>query len=183
MAKQRIETDPDPLPMVLQVVILCGGCNSGKSRTLRALRDNLLSSRDGIPQFRRRPVHLEISSLQEHCGTCDEEGRGCVVRTMGEWVECAEEEGASLLIIPFTVKYSRRSGELNEDCIRGPLKVLRRRGLRYHIVYLRKEHQSLMMNVEMDELMRELFNRIIESRRDGELRQARKLFQFIGSIA
>lgn len=169
--------------MVLQAVILCGGCNSGKSRTLRALRDNFLDSRNGFPQFRRRPVHLEISSLQEQCRTCDEEGRRCVVRKMGEWVDIAREEGASLLIVPFTMKYSRRSGELNEDCIRRPLEALRRRGLLYYVVYLRKEHRSPKMNEEMDELMRELFDRILESRRDGELRQARRIFQFISSIA
>lgn len=61
--------------------------------------------------------------------------------------------------------------------------VLRRRGLEFRIVYLRREYSRLSTNADLDELMRRLFDRIIGSRRGGEDIQARKLFQFIRSIA
>lgn len=169
--------------MAPRVIILCGSCNSGKSRTLRRLRDHFLRSRDGVPRFRRRPVHIEISSLQEQCNTCDEEGRECVVKTIEEWVDAATEDNASLLVIPFTMKYSRGSEELNEVCIRRPLNLLKRWNVRFNIVYLRREHKGPERNDDMDNLMRNLFDRITESRRDGEVMQARKLFQFIRSVA
>lgn len=170
--------------MPLRVIILCGSGNSGKSRTLRRLRDDYLLSPDGGLKYRRRPVHIQDSSLrslQELCRTCDGEGLRCVERKMGEWVDAARRDRAILLIVPFTMKYNRGDWQFNEDCILRPLEVLRRKRARFDIAYLRREHRSPERNDDMDGLMRNLFDRIIESRRDGEALQARKLFQFIRS--
>lgn len=168
--------------MVLRVVILCGGCNSGKSRTLRVLRDDYLRSSDGELRFRRRPVHLEISSLQEQCGTCNEEGQRCVIRTLRQWVRVARAERATLLIMPFTMKHNGRGGELNEACIRPPLEWLASHRVRNSLVYLRREYAGPTMNDDFDGLMRDYYDRIIESREGGQRIQARKLYQFIRMV-
>jgi hypothetical protein len=148
---------------------------------LRVLRDEYLRS-DGELRFRRRPVRLEISSLQEQCGTCDEEGRRCVIREIRRWVRDARADRAILLIIPFTMKHNGRGGELNEPCIRAPIEWLESHRVRHSLVYLRREYAGPTMNDDFDGLMRDLFDRIVESRGDGEAVQARKLYQFIRSI-
>jgi hypothetical protein len=174
---------PIQTPVVpLRVIIVCGGCNSGKSRTLRVLRDDYLRSRDGSLRFRRRLVNMEIRSLQEQCGTCDDEGRRCVIEKLRLWVNAARANHAILLIIPFTMKHDGRGGTLNEACIRPPIQWLESRRVRHNLVYLRREYGGPTMNDDYDGLMRVYFDRIIESRREGERVQARKLFQFIRSV-
>lgn len=103
----------------MKVVVLCGGANSGKSTTLRRLVNAPGGSWGGVYRLGGRLVHVEFSSLQEQCKMkCDAEGRRCVVDTMGEWVDEAVGEGADFLIVPFTMKRERMSGELNRVCIR-----------------------------------------------------------------
>lgn len=80
------------------------------------------------------------------------------------------------------MKYNKDDHEFNEDCVKKPLRWLRRE-FNPHLVYLRKRHRGKRRQDDMNGLMSRLkAERRIISRKDEESRQARELWQFIEKV-
>jgi hypothetical protein len=166
--------------MLNSVIILAGARRSGKTKTLDKMVESKFHSkpRKLFYSLNGKGICIYTSSPQEQRGVKFCRYRRVIEITRDRIKRC-DANSCTLLILPFTLACDR-DGQLNVDCITKPRDYLLSRGLKVHLVYLRKD--STRNIALLDELMSRLHARIIRSIVDGESRQAAQLWGVITRV-
>ena len=166
----------------MNVVVLCGAENSGKTTTLEALAE-LFDERVTRRRYFRhwgKLIAIFYGSRQEKEPFCHfKEVRRNVLRML----RYAEQRGCVLVILPFTLQFE--AGRINTKCIKKPIERLEVDEHQVHVVYLRREVYDDGEPIEGLELMDRLVRPIAEEEipsEDNPERQARRLFRFLERI-
>ena len=161
--------------MPKSVVVVAGVAGSGKSRTLHRIADGHELVDNRVYSIMGRRTCIYFSSAQElTCGKCDYK---LVIENIKRIIEECESQGCDLLIIAFTMYVKK--GRKNEDCIRRPLKYLRRKVKNVRLIYLRKDTARKIDLV--DDLMLRLKAKTIKSNKKYT-RQAREVLAVVRSV-
>ena len=166
------------------ILILCGGNQSGKTKTLKEFFG--VSHIRKLAKMRllekvlngRKVYAVSLCAPQELRDPCDVEGVKNSIRKRTKKCEQASNGQQYTLIIPFGL-YGAVKGKLNEDCILNPIEWLRSQGFRIFVIYLRKETARRLDLV--NSFMKQLTSNVIESTKDYK-RQSKELEDFIKGL-
>jgi len=161
--------------MVVPVIILAGAINSGKSRTLRRIAARGYEVGTNVFSIKGKRICIYFSSLQERVGFCVYRA---AIKLLEHMIWRCKSENCTLLIIAFRMKTNR--AQLNSNCITKPLDYLKKKGLKAHLVYLRKD--SARHGGLMDTLMSRLQAQGIQSRKGDHRRQADELWKIVRAV-
>ena len=162
------------------VVVLCGVRNSGKTKTLRKFfglsDDEKLAPMQLLPRVvnGKKIYVVSLNSPQELNQFCKVEE---VIKNIEKRIKKCEKASKGqgyILILPFSILYSRQRKAFNDNCIFEPIEWLRNRGFNVFLVYLKK------MRTE-DMLMKRTFSEEIESIEEYD-RQSEDLKSLIKNI-
>ncbi|MGA2239944.1 MAG: hypothetical protein ABSG74_12100 [Candidatus Bathyarchaeia archaeon] len=163
--------------MVLPVIVLAGAINSGKSKTLRGIAAKGHGMGGNVFSIKGKRICIYFSSLQERVGFCIYHK---AIKLLEHMIWKCKSEKCALLIIAFRMKAKR--GQLNSNCVTKPLAHLARKGLKAHLVYLRKASGRKSQLNLMDDLMSRLKAQEINSRRGDQKRQAAELWKIVRTV-
>jgi len=163
--------------MALPVVVLAGAINSGKSKTLRGIAARGHGMGRNVFSIRGKRICIYFSSLQERVGFCVYRK---AIKLLEHMIWRCKSENCALLIVAFRMKAKR--GQLNSNCITKPLAYLARKGLKVHLVYLRKDSGRKKRPDPMDNLMWRLKAEEIKSLNRDQKRQAAELWKIVRRV-
>ena len=167
---------------MVEIILLCGGRDSGKSGTLDELFKNSTVKKVPFIWLNGKKVCIcgGKTSVQEVNGFCQYNE---VIEETGRRIElCIRKYGNDIIIlIPFTVEIGGRKrdtkGKVNRDCIVEPLKWLK---AKYNtiVVYLSGSKRTKEISL-IDTLMKEIGYDLKIYSRDKPVEQSKELSDFI----
>ena len=165
-----------------EIVLLCGGRDSGKTGTLDELFRESTAKKVPFIELNEKKVCIcggkkSVQEVNEFCQY------GRVIEEIKRRIAlCIEKYGDNvIIIIPFTVEVGGRKrgtkGKINRDCILEPLKWLKP-NYKTYVVYLSRGRRTNDIPL-IETLMQEIKYDIKIESRDNPKKQAEELSDFI----